>query len=175
MHAAHFRAHNKIIFPPTLRLLPLWTLGEACRAFVPSRKLRVKPRPSSCQHTCQKGMAHTLCAEVEAIIRGGGSLLDSMRCVATAPSDSAGMASLVRRVDEVLGAARRPPRRQRRRARRGGPGPRRRRRAPDPARRVPGPLRCPRPSRSAGTLTSGLRMRRCDGSDSLTFLPAADE
>ncbi len=29
MHAAHFRAHNKIIFPPTLRLLPLWTLGEA--------------------------------------------------------------------------------------------------------------------------------------------------
>ena len=28
MHAAHFRAHNKIIFPPTLRLLPLWTLGE---------------------------------------------------------------------------------------------------------------------------------------------------
>ena len=31
MHAAHFRAHNKIIFPPTLRLLPLWTLGEPIR------------------------------------------------------------------------------------------------------------------------------------------------
>ena len=27
MHSSHFRAHNKIIFPPTLRLLPLYTLG----------------------------------------------------------------------------------------------------------------------------------------------------
>lgn len=27
MHASHFRAHNKLIFPPSLRLLPLYTLG----------------------------------------------------------------------------------------------------------------------------------------------------
>ena len=27
MHAPNFRANNRLIFPPTLRLLPLWTLG----------------------------------------------------------------------------------------------------------------------------------------------------
>ena len=29
MQAPNYRANNRLIFPPTLRLLPLWTLGAA--------------------------------------------------------------------------------------------------------------------------------------------------
>jgi hypothetical protein len=28
LHAPHFRAHHRIIWPPSLRMLPLYMLGE---------------------------------------------------------------------------------------------------------------------------------------------------
>jgi hypothetical protein len=31
LHAPHFRAHHRIIWPPSLRMLPLYMLGAACR------------------------------------------------------------------------------------------------------------------------------------------------
>ena len=68
MHAAHFRAHNKIIFPPTLRLLPLWTLGEL--SHLQHFGLHRRQPAADTAHTSRSSYLHGSATEVNEFAEG---------------------------------------------------------------------------------------------------------